>query len=522
MLICLSLIAMYKPHFTKPGFLIAACLLGFIMCFPASGLAATIKVSPKSSSPVSEIAVHGQGFGRSEQVAIFFDSVGLANITANTSGNLPESKLLIPSDAIPGLHVIKAIGQKSGRSAQTDINVNTDWTQYGFDVMHSGFNSKENVLSPTNVSTLEYAGFSFNSRVPVITPPVIVDGIVYIGTTLGPTNESALQAVDRTGKLVWLARIKDAHINGLAFSEGKLIAFSTDGFIRVYRARNGRLVWEKKITSVISNYFYEPTGNSSAITHGIIYFSGNHGEVGAYKLSNGAKLWQVKINQDPSGISRAGSPIVIDDKVIFTTATSIYCPVLLCGHVELNAVSSKSGIVIWSKPLSVNVSGITAANDLIFLAGGYAGVPIGSIPRYGYIAAINATSGTTAWDHYNYDKSYYQEPSVDGILVYAANGETLSAFNVLSGSLYWSTSVSTPDTSRHLMYKPTVSNGVVYVNESRSDFGSLWLIDATNGQVLNEVSGNHSDLPPIVVNGKVYSTSAYGWTTSCGLGNPEK
>jgi hypothetical protein len=249
---------------------------------PIPALAAKIKVSPTSSPPGSEVIVNGQGFGRNEEITIFFESTELVTIAANSGGNIQKTQLLIPSNALPGLHAIKAVGQESGLSAQADVNVNTNWTQYGFDAMHSGFNWKENVLSSANVSTLEFTGFSYNSRASILAPPVIVDNMMYIGTSLGPTNESALQAVDNKGKLVWLSKIKGGSICGLAFSEGKLIAVSTDGYIRVYRARNGRLIWGKRAVGALESG--EASISSPAVSAGNIYVTANSIEVWPIKL----------------------------------------------------------------------------------------------------------------------------------------------------------------------------------------------------------------------------------------------
>lgn len=499
--------------------LIWACLICALF-IPVSSVAANLIVNPNSVPPGANVLLKGQGFGQKEPVLIYFDSSELYNLVTNTAGGFTVADVLIPRNPLPGPHVIKAVGQMSGKTAQANIAINTNWSQYGFDAAASGYNPSETVLSAANVAAIEYGGFTYNSRASIYATPVIVDGVVYIGTSLGPTNESALQAIDRNGKLVWLSKVKQANIVGLAASEGKVVVITSDGVVSVYKARNGKLLWSKKATNPIATDY--GVASSPSISSGVIYFAGFSGEVLAYKLINGARLWVANLNHDEAGVTTAGRPIVVDDAVIFSTSTSISCPILMCGHVELNAVSSRNGSLRWTKEIPAWVTGVTATNHFIVLAGGYPGTSIQPGTRYGYLSALNSDNGEKIWDVRSDGKYYYNPPSIAENYVYASNGESLSAFEALSGSRVWTSEISGTETSRMINQKPIIANGVVYVNEkiSQDHSASLWMLDANTGEVLHELRDINSDLPPIVVNGMVYTTNYYGWTFSWGITKP--
>jgi outer membrane protein assembly factor BamB len=239
----------------------------------------------------------------------------------------------------------------------------------------------------------------------------------------------------------------------------------------------------------------------------------------AYKINNGYKLWSVKAGPIDSGYSEIGAPIVVNDKVIVSHATHIICPVLLCGGAGVKALSVRDGALRWVKSVPAWITGIAAVNDKVVVSGGYPGTIFSPSSRYGYMSSVSASDGNTVWEHFAERLNYYQEPSVSEGMVLSSNGVSLSALDMSSGNLLWSTSLSSADSNRQLYQKPILANGVVYINESRpnSGFGSLWMFDAVNGQILKEVTGVNSDLPPLVVNGKAYTTSVYGWTDSWGL-----
>jgi hypothetical protein len=55
---------------------------------------------------------------------------------------------------LPGQQSIQVTGQSSGLTASNTFLVNTNWSQFGYNLTHSHTNPYENVVSTTNVSQL--------------------------------------------------------------------------------------------------------------------------------------------------------------------------------------------------------------------------------------------------------------------------------------------------------------------------------------------------------------------------------
>lgn len=60
----------------------------------------------------------------------------------------------------------------------------TNWPMFGFNAQHTGFNPNESILSPQNVAGLK-VDWSVNAGYIRGSAPVVVNGVVYIGSTDG-------------------------------------------------------------------------------------------------------------------------------------------------------------------------------------------------------------------------------------------------------------------------------------------------------------------------------------------------
>lgn len=492
------------------------CFL-FIISIPITAHSAKITLKPENTPPATGILIKGQGFSGNEKVTIFFDGTESASTTSTSTGSFNKLSLQIPASTPPGTHTIKAAGDKSGLAAYKNVEINTDWSQYGFDEKNSGFNPKENILTPTNVSKLVFSeSFSYDSRARINAPPVIIKNIMYVGTSMGPTGESALQAIDRNGKQLWFSRIKKTSIVGLAYSEGRLVTIGTDGVIRVFKSRNGHLLWSKRVTE--PSDIEDRSDSAPTVSEGIIYLSGNSGDLLAYKLENGAKLWAIKLNNDEGGITKTGKPSLINNRVIFYTSTRILCPVLICGHNELNAVDAKTGLVIWTKSIPAWIKGVTCTNNKIVVAGGNPGALQQPGSMSGYLAALEPSEGMTIWEYHPLSQPYYGEPSTSNDMVYVSNDKTVSAFDIFNGSLIWITQAPEPEFIGQS--RPIIANNLIFMSINSNDHSSsIWILDSSTGGLVN-ILKHAGDLPPIIKNGLIHTSSRQGYSSSWGLSNP--
>jgi hypothetical protein len=97
------------------------------------------------------VRVSGTGFGTYRAVDIYFDTTDMALAATNGHGAFTSIPVRVPASAVPGTHYITAVERRTGRSAQARFLVNTNWAQFRYSNIHSGFNPYENVLSPSNV-----------------------------------------------------------------------------------------------------------------------------------------------------------------------------------------------------------------------------------------------------------------------------------------------------------------------------------------------------------------------------------
>src|SRR6266567_1488368 len=108
-----------------------------------------------------------------------------------------------PADAapaLPGPHTVEATGESSGRSAQATFDVRTDWAKFHSDDANSGYNRLENVLSPSNVGSLQEA-WSFQVSLALEGSPVVAGGLLYVGSEDG--NVYALDPTTGTQRWVF-------------------------------------------------------------------------------------------------------------------------------------------------------------------------------------------------------------------------------------------------------------------------------------------------------------------------------
>ncbi len=94
-----------------------------------------------------------------------------------------------------------------------------NWPMFGYNLKHTHYNPNETILSPTTVSKLTLA-WSYQSSEPVLGPPTVVNGVVYIGS-----EDSYLYAFDAsTGAILWKFQAQNvvqdapAVVNGMVFT----------------------------------------------------------------------------------------------------------------------------------------------------------------------------------------------------------------------------------------------------------------------------------------------------------------
>ena len=97
--------------------------------------------------------------------------------------------------------------------------------------------------------------WKFKTNGEVISSPVIVDGVVYVGS-----NDKNMYAIDaHTGEAIWTFETGGAIPSTPAVSHGKVMFLSYDGFFYALNQEDGSLAWkfqtEEEVKYEVKDYF---------------------------------------------------------------------------------------------------------------------------------------------------------------------------------------------------------------------------------------------------------------------------
>jgi PQQ enzyme repeat len=152
-------------------------------CF--TGVHTRVRVVPATGPPTSTVKVSGTGFGAFQAVDIYFDTTDEALVSAGGTGAFSGVAVRVPASAVPGRHYVTAVARHTGRSAQARFLVNTNWAQFRYSAVNTGFNPYENVLSRVNVAGLGLAWARAPGGLMGTASPVVANGVVYLGFSTG-------------------------------------------------------------------------------------------------------------------------------------------------------------------------------------------------------------------------------------------------------------------------------------------------------------------------------------------------
>ena len=89
-------------------------------------------------------------------VDIYFDTADVALAVTSATGAFSGINITVPTTAVPGTHWVTAVARgTTGKSAQAAFSVQTNWSQFRYSPLHRGRNPYENVLTTTNVGSID-------------------------------------------------------------------------------------------------------------------------------------------------------------------------------------------------------------------------------------------------------------------------------------------------------------------------------------------------------------------------------
>jgi outer membrane protein assembly factor BamB len=333
-----------------------------------------------------------------------------------------------------------------------------DWPGYGFDAAHSGANTAENTISPSNVAQLKLA-WTASIGQDLRCTPVEANGVVYDTVGNGGNTPMTAYAYDlATGGLKWKTNYQSATttasacIGGPSYGGGLLYVTDYYGFLGAIDANTGAMKWSTQLGFGI---WGAPT-----YSNGMLYVADRRAVVTALDALTGAISWQTA--PFGSGAEVDSSPAVAGGLVVIGQTGSCFN----CGGIR--AFDQVTGALRW-------YAGGTGHSSVRFESAAIAGSVVYVSIEDGGLDALDLATGQRQWTGTIANVSGAQNwstPAVSGGQVFVAgNDGKLYAFGVGCGtggascSPIWTGVVNGNafPTFRGVFASPAVANGLVYI-----------------------------------------------------------
>jgi outer membrane protein assembly factor BamB len=437
----------------------------FGMTMPAWAQGA-VTLKPTAGHPNLPVTLSGSGFGHSEAIDIYVDTVDTLLLVSSATGTFSGS-VSIPASAQPGKHYVTAIGRHSGDAAQGIFSVTTPWSEQGFGAAHLGWNPYENTLNTGDVGTL---GILWQIPANALgSAPAVAGGRVFVGTNAG------LEAVSTsTGSVLWKALASTLFYASPAVVGATLyIGDGNNALMYALNATTGAVIWSQSTGGAFES--------SPVVVGNLVYAGGLDGKIYAFSTSTGKIAWTFT-----TGNFIDSSPAVVNGTLyVGSTDHSIY------------ALNAATGALIWSYTTGGEVeSAVAVSNGVVY---------VGSDDNKVYaINAAGSGEGSLRWS-YTTGGLVYSSPAVAYGSVYVGSSDgNMYALNARNGALEWDVATG------GALESPAVANGVVYVSNRNN---SILAIDANYGEIRATGVAGFSFLGnPTISDGVVYFNT-YGYNT---------
>lgn len=357
--------------------------------------------------------------------------------------------------------------------------VEADWSMLGYDPQHTGFNTQEHILRPSNVTRLQldwhYSMKGFSSFSPVVAnrfifisttdfklialniktrmpqwsysmgdyiqTPTITNGIVYV------SSSNSLYALDiQTGVLKWRTLLSSGYlssptlVNNVLYVSLSSNSYGGSGTIYALDARYGSVKW---IFATQSMGCAVPT-----VADGVVYvnsFGRKHGGgpnsyLYAINAFDGTLKWRVWTREGVRSY-----PVVKNSLVYMSLPQN--------GSVQhFFALNASTGEVKWMYPMSAS-SLPAVANDTVFVSS-----------TDGYTYALNAQTGIRIWRHLGNGSEFTSLTVANGVVYISSTDHNIYTLNTTTGKNTWHFTLK-----NKIWSSPIIANGKLYVDAFDSD-----------------------------------------------------
>jgi outer membrane protein assembly factor BamB len=288
---------------------IATAALTALVTLLVTGVAsaATVTLHDTKGPPTATFTATGAGFTAGEAVTFSFAPGGAHTVSAGGDGSAVTT-FTAPASTVPGKYPVTATGATSAQTASAVFLVRTNWAQARFGERRAGVNPFENLVNPTNVSSLTTvfeqscgAGASWQT-------PTVASGRVYVGS-----RDGAVCAINKaTGRALWTTWTHGEFRSPIAAAYTKL--YLTSGrTVQALDSVTGKRLWKARVQG--------STAQSSPVAYRhTIYVGSKDGFLYAYAADgcggrNCAPLWRGWV-----GRQVLAAPTAVDGSVLVTAA----------------------------------------------------------------------------------------------------------------------------------------------------------------------------------------------------------
>lgn len=361
-----------------------------------------------------------------------------------------------------------------------DVWANAFWPQMGGYPNHA----MQHVALGAEIKTVWHRsiGRGATQRVPLLTQPIVIDGLVVTMDAEARIRAYALG----NGELVWdqaagLRRSDDAVLSGgIAYGGGYVYAATGYNELLALDLKTGDVVWRQALSG--------PVQSAPTVLDGRVYVITIDNRLVALDTKDGTQLWDYAVLDAGTGIVGGASPAANAKTVIAAFSSG-----------EIAALRSENGALMWNDSLDAlgRLGGVKAIADIRAVPVLDKGLLI-AMNYSGQMIAIDMKRGERIWRR---DIGGMNMPWVAGNMIFVVSADhQLIALSRQTGRVYWTKQLPRAyEGDNAPWYGPILAGGRLL---TVSAYGRVLEIDPRTADVLNTWKvGSAVSAAPVVADG---------------------
>jgi outer membrane protein assembly factor BamB len=339
--------------------------------------------------------------------------------------------------------------------SHTGLDAPSDWTTFGHDPGHTGFNDTQHQLDGFCLAWEKDLKLSFDVNRPLEQVAAISNVVVAnVNSRFGNGGIIAFDAVD--GTELWRFGLSGKYsINPVTIADNRVYFQQgnhyTDTYLFALDLSDGQEIWHSPFAAQWELYY------APAVADGQVFIDGGYyGGMYAFDAGGGSQAWYVNLPQ-------------------YDSWTPVYSQGVVYSYVQgvFMAHDPADGAELWSLDLGWNWS-TWSMNRMAVVSGTIAYMTVQSQGLS--LVAVDLINKNEKWRIPN--RSFSGTPAVADGKVYALDANVLRVYDCQSGQPLWSYEASST-----LIGAPLVTNGNVFIASS----SHTWVLDSNRPRVIWQV-----------------------------------